>query len=119
MSEIDLPLNQGQDLVLVVPGIDRPCARLPVPSVSPEDLLGHGLEKEYLRDGGRWLVTTSPRCQQGPGLEARTLEGDVTGIANRMPDAITVDLAVEEVAFTARGQDPDTEAHQISISGTS
>ncbi len=80
------------------------------------------------RGGSGWLLLLpaglSPatfrqlawRSQQHSRLRAGTfLKGDVVRIADGVPDPIAVDLAVEEVAFATRRQDPDTEALDLGI----
>ena len=104
----------GQDMVPVVPEIDPQCAWLPVPPVTPEDLFGHHLERDF-EGVGSGLFTVPPRPQHGSCLRAGILQRDVFGIADRMPDPIAADLAVEEVAFAAGRQDSDTETGDFGI----
>ena len=53
----------GQGQIPAEPGIDRPCARLPVPPVTPEDFLGHCLERDIAGSGsGLFTPGMDPAC---------------------------------------------------------
>ena len=115
MSAIGLPSEPGQDMVPVIPEIDLQCAWLPVPLITPEDLFGRHLERNRFGSISSRLTTVPPRRQQGSHLRAGTLQGDVFGIADGVPDPITVNLTVEEVALATRRQDPDAETLDFGI----
>ena len=105
----------GQDLVSVVVEIDLSCAGFPVPLIAPEDLFGRHLERNRFGSISSKLITVPPRRQQGSHLRAGTLQGNVFGIVDCVPDPITVDLAEEKIALAARRQDPDAETLDFGI----
>ena len=83
-----------------------------MPPVAVEDFLGHGFEDLLFGRGGRFFVAPDcgkERCCAPAGL----VEADAGGIADGLPDALSLVLAVDKEAFAACGQDADAEAFQI------
>ncbi|MDE0173741.1 MAG: hypothetical protein OYH76_04435 [Defluviicoccus sp.] len=118
LAPVDLsdgpPGEPGQDLSLEIAPVHLERARLPDPFVLPEHGLGDGLEERLLGPGRRGLATPD-RGQHPVGTRARFLNVDHVEIADDLPDALSLVLAVDEEALPARGRHPDAEAPELSV----
>ena len=104
----------GQDLVLQVAPVDIERSRLPEPPVSFEHGLGDGLEEGLAGFAG--YFPAAPDRGEYPGSTGPSL-ADIhcRGVADDLPDALPLMLAVDEETFAARGQDADTEAPELGV----
>ena len=114
MSET-VALEPGQDLLPVVSEVDCQGTWFPAPPVELEDLVRYGLEWNGIASVRVIRIPVLPRCEQGSCPEAGTFQGDRTGVTDGVPDALSAELAVEEVALAARRQDANTESLEIGI----
>ena len=111
----DLPsLEAGQDLVLQVAPIDIERSRLPEPSVALEHGLGDGLEEGLGGIAGR-VLSTPDRGESSHGTRPRFVHAHSGCVAEDLPDSVSPMLGMDEEAFAAGGQDPDTEASEFAV----
>ena len=111
----DLPsLEAGQDLVLQVAPVDIERSRLPEPPVSFEHGLGDGLEEGLGGIAGR-VLSTSDGGESSHGTRPRFVHAHSGCVAEDLPDSVSSMLGMDEEAFAAGGQDPDTEASEFAV----
>ena len=91
------------------------CFELPDLFVALEHGLGDGFEELFVEPEGRFLSTPDSQkhfCGHGPRLR----DAHAPGIANDLPDALSPVPALDEEAFPARRQRPDSETIEPVIS---
>ena len=111
----DLPPRETrQDLIAQIAPVHIERCRLPEPFVAPEHGFGDGLEDGLAGIAGH-LPAAPDRCEYPGGAGPGLADIHCCGVADDLPDALSVMLAVDEESFAARGQDADAEAPELDV----
>ena len=107
------PAEPWKDLVAQIVPVDPAGSGLPVPPVPLKDLLGDRLEELPFLNDDRFVA---PDCgEHFRCAPATLLKVDTLGVADGLPEAPSLVLAVNEVTFGSRRQDADAEAFQFGV----
>ena len=104
----------GQDLAAQVASVHLHRAGLPGPLVPAESRLRDSLEDRILRTCGQGAVLPD-RGQHRCRARACLARADLVGVADDLPNAPAVVLAVDEPALCARRHHPDAEAFRLPV----
>ena len=83
--------------------------------VAPKHFVGDGLQRGVRQDRSVLAAAGPDRGQHDPGPFAGVINADGAGLADDLPDATTIVLAMDEVAPVARGQYSDAEALELAV----
>ena len=90
-------------------------ARLPAAAIAVEDLLGDRLEEGAAGVRRVGLLAVAQRGEHRPGPGPRFGLGDRRRVAYDLPDPFAPVLAVDEVASSAGGHDPDAVPLELGV----
>ena len=107
------PAEPGKDRASKIFPVDLHGSGLPVPPVAGEDFLGHGLEKPVFGKYGGFVAADGGK--QFRCLPTSLVEAHAAGVADGLPEAPALVLAVDEEALGSRRQNADAEAFQLCV----